>query len=254
MTAQILPHDLIGTGSVRVIVLHGWLGDRTAFDAMRPYLDTASFSYAFLDYRGFGEARDLDGEHDMREATDDVLATADALGWDEFSIIGHSMSGAVAQHVLLAAPDRVRSIVGISPVPASGVPFDDAGRTLFAEADQQIDNRRAIIDLTTGGRLPGAWLDAMVDRSVRRTDPTAFRRWLDSWSQTDVSAQIDGNTTPVLVIAGAHDPALSEAVMRSTWMRWYPNAELEVFADAGHYAPDEVPLALTAACERFLRG
>lgn len=40
--------------------------------------------------------------------------------------------------------------------------------------------------------------------------------------------------------------------LRSTWMRWYPNAELEVFDDAGHFAPEESPEALATVVERFL--
>jgi pimeloyl-ACP methyl ester carboxylesterase len=41
-------------------------------------------------------------------------------------------------------------------------------------------------------------------------------------------------------------------IVQSTWLRWYPNAELVRFSDAGHYAPDETPLALVSAIERFL--
>ena len=39
--------------------------------------------------------------------------------------------------------------------------------------------------------------------------------------------------------------------MRGTWLEWYPNAELTVLGDAGHYATDETPLALVSAVERF---
>ncbi|GAA2794364.1 alpha/beta hydrolase [Saccharopolyspora taberi] len=252
MTAQVLPHDRVGTGEHAVLAVHGWLGDRTSFAPLHPHLDRSAFSYVFADLRGYGEAVDVRGEHTVSEAADDVLATADALGLREFSLLGHSMGGMVAQHVLLRAPERVRRIVGVSPVPASGVPFDEQGWELFSGAAERPGNRRAIIDLTSGNRLPGAWLDAVVRRSVERTDTRAFRRILDSWAKTDIHQEIDGNPVPVLVCAGAHDPALSPEVMTATWMRWYPNAELEVFADAGHYPPDEVPLALVARVESFL--
>lgn len=35
-------------------------------------------------------------------------------------------------------------------------------------------------------------------------------------------------------------------------MRWFLISELTVFADAGHYAQDEVPIATAAEIERFL--
>ena len=252
MTAHVLPHDRVGTGDHPVLVVHGWFGDRTSFSPLHAHLDRSAFSYVFVDLRGYGEAVDLTGEHTVAEAADDLLATADALELREFSLLGHSMGGMIAQHVLLRAPERVRRIVGVAPVPASGVPFDEQGWELFSGAAERPENRRAIIDHTSGNRLPDAWLDAMLRRSVERTDTRAFRRILDSWSGTDVHEQVDGNPVPVLVCAGAHDPALSPDVMKATWMQWYPNAELEVFADAGHYPADEVPLALVARVESFL--
>ncbi|MFJ4872104.1 alpha/beta fold hydrolase [Streptomyces sp. NPDC088757] len=40
--------------------------------------------------------------------------------------------------------------------------------------------------------------------------------------------------------------------MEGTWLRWYPNARLEVIEDAGHHAPEETPRALAEAIEAFL--
>lgn len=256
MTAQVLPHDVTGTGAAKVLVLHGWFGDRTSFDSIRGYLDPDRFSYAFVDYRGYGQALAEPGDHTVSEAAADVLATADALGWQQFSLVGHSMGGLVAQHVLTLDVQRVRAIAGISPVPATGISFDEQGWELFSGARDELKNRRAIIDFTTGSRLPACWLDEMVQRSVSRSDETAFGRYLESWaaSGTDstVREQIQGSGLPVLVIAGAHDPALSPHFMNDTWLAWYPNAELVVFNDAGHYAPDEAPLLLVSELERFL--
>jgi pimeloyl-ACP methyl ester carboxylesterase len=234
------------------MVLHGWFGDRGSFAGIRPYLDGDTFTYAFPDYRGYGGARDLTGEFTLAEVAGDVIALADKLGWDRFSLIGHSMGGTVMQRVLLDAPGRVHKLVGISPVPASGVPFDEQSRELFAGAADEPANRRAIIDFTTGNRLPARWLDDMVAGSLRNSTVEAFRAYLEAWAHTDFYAEVAGNPTPALVIAGAHDPALSADLMRDTWLRWYPNARLTTLADAGHYAPDETPLALVSTVERFL--
>ena len=57
---------------------------------------------------------------------------------------------------------------------------------------------------------------------------------------------------PLLVIAGEHDAALTPDVMRGTFLQWYPNAKLEVMANAGHYPMDETPVALVTSIERFL--
>ncbi|GGT16984.1 alpha/beta fold hydrolase [Streptomyces purpureus] len=252
MAGQVLPHDVHGSGPERVLVIHNWFGDRSSFDPVREHLNGDDFSYAFLDCRGYGEAIDTDGDFTMEEVAADALAVADHLGWETFSVVGHSMGGKAAQLMLLDAPARVRSIIGVSPVSAAGFPLDEATWELFAGAADNPGNRRAIIDNTTGGRHGDAWLDVMVKRSLERSSAAAFRAYLDSWSRTDFHARVDGNPVPVLLVAGAHDPALGAEAMAATWLRWYPNARLEVLDDAGHYAPEEAPRELAAAVEGFL--
>ena len=242
----------VGSGEQHVIALHGWFGSGAAWRPLLPYLDGTRFSYAFPDYRGYGARRSEPGEHTIAEAASDVLALADRLGWEQFSLVGHSMGGMVMQRVLLAAPDRVPAMVGISPVPASGVPFDEQTWQLFAGAADEPGNRRAIIDQTTGNRLTGVWLDAMVLHSLDNSDREAFGDYLTAWAKTDFHTQIEGHPVPLKLIVGEHDPALGEATMRATFTNWYPNCELDVFANAGHYAMDETPVALAGAIERFL--
>ena len=58
---------------------------------------------------------------------------------------------------------------------------------------------------------------------------------------------------PVKVIIGEHDPALGTAVMQATYLQTYPDAELEVMANAGHYPMHETPVALATSIENFLR-
>jgi pimeloyl-ACP methyl ester carboxylesterase len=157
------------------------------------------------------------------------------------------------QRVYADAPERVRALVGVSPVPANGVPFDEQSWALFSGAADSHGNRRAIIDFTTGNRLTGTWLDAMVRHSAENSDRDAFAAYLDAWARTDFHTEIQGAEVPVLVVAGRHDPALGADTMRATFGAWYPNLELEVFPDAGHYAMDESPVALAGTVERFLR-
>ena len=63
----------------------------------------------------------------------------------------------------------------------------------------------------------------------------------------------EGQTLPVLVVAGEHDPALGPETCKATWLQHYPNARLEVMANAGHYPMDETPVALATVIEKFLR-
>ncbi|MEV2251807.1 alpha/beta hydrolase [Streptomyces sp. NPDC050147] len=249
-----LPHALLGDGPHKVIAVHGWFADRSAYAPVLADLDRASFQYAVVDLRGYGEAKDAAGAYSTSEGAADVVALADRLGWDRFSLIGHSMGACVAQRVLAIAPHRVRRLVGVSPVPASGLDLPPEQWELFAEADRLPGNRRAIIDITTGGTRPAAWLDRMVERSLDVSDAKAFRAWLDSWAREDFHDRVEGSTVPALAVVGALDPALGVDLMRRTWLRWYARAELTELSQAGHYAMDETPLALLSAVEDFLRA
>ncbi|KOG44242.1 alpha/beta fold hydrolase [Streptomyces decoyicus] len=254
MASFVLPHALHGRGPHKVIAVHGWFADRSAFDPVLPDLDQEAFQYALVDLRGYGEARGETGSYTSGEGAADVLALADRLGWDRFSAVGHSMGASVVQRVLAAAPHRVRRLVGISPVPASGLPLPPPQWELFSSAAHVPENRRAIIDLTTGGRRPAAWLDRMVQRSLACSDPKAFRSWLDSWSGEAFAAEVEGSAVPALAVTGALDPALTAELTRQTWMRWYARSELVELRSAGHYAMDETPLELIRAVEDFLRA
>lgn len=245
-------HARVGEGPRTVIALNGWFGAAANWGPLTEAIDPRRFSYAFLDYRGYGRRREETGDYSLAEIAADALALADELGWREFALVGHSMGGAAAQQVYADAPDRVTHLVGISPVPASGVPFDADGWALFDGAAADPGKRRQIIDFTTGGRLSGYWLDQMVEFSLRTSTPEAFGAYLRSWAKADLAARITGGQVPALAVVGAHDPALGAEAMAGTWATHYPRARVEVLAEAGHYAMFETPVRLARLLEDFL--
>ena len=189
----------------------------------------------------------------MDEAAADALAVADDLGWDRFSLIGHSMGAKFAHRVLLQAPDRVRKLVGLNPVPAGEVPFDEQGWALFSGAPAQPGNRAAIIDFATGNKLTKTFINHVVRHSLDNSTAEAFAGYLQAWAKSDFSAQAKVDTaTPVKLIVGVNDPDLSADVMEQTWRVFFPDAELTILPDAGHYPMFECPVSLATSIEEFL--
>jgi pimeloyl-ACP methyl ester carboxylesterase len=58
--------------------------------------------------------------------------------------------------------------------------------------------------------------------------------------------------TPVKLIVGVNDPAMSADVMEQTWRVLFPDAELTILSDAGHYPMYESPVSLATSIEEFL--
>lgn len=247
-----IPHISVGSGSVKVLALHGWFGSATGWGALPGLVDQDSYTYVFMDYRGYGERRAETGEFTIPEIAGDAVQLVDELGWDRFALLGHSMGASAVLRTYADVPERVTAVVGISPVPASGVPFDDQGWALFDGAAQADGNRFAIIDLTTGNRNTATWVNQMVAASVASSDREAFGAYLPSWAKYDFASELPTPTVPVTAIVGEHDPALGADTIKATWLVQLPGSELVVLANAGHYAMYEAPVALMTSIEKTL--
>lgn len=243
----------VGSGDHHVLVVHGWFGSARGWGSLPEFLDPAAFTYVFPDLRGYGARQHDDGAFTMEEAAADAIALAGELGWDRFSVIGHSMGGKIAHQVLLQAPGRVDRLIGVNPVPATQVPMDADSWALFSGAPGSAGNRAAIVNFTTGGKLTPIFIDQVVRHSLDNSAEPAFAGYLQSWAKGDFSASLKPDReTPVKVIVGETDPALSAEVMEQTWRVFFPDTELEVLGNAGHYPMFETPVALATSIEEFL--
>lgn len=247
-----VPIRIHGHGPARAIAIHGWFNDHHAFDGVLPGIDPERFTIALPDLRGYGSQRGSGGPYDIATMAADAIEAADALGWDSFSVIGHSMGGKAALRVAVEAPSRVDRVLGITPVWAGPAPFDPPTFGFFRAAADDVGTRQAILDITTGERLPLAWLKASAERSVAISDRDAFAAYLESWAGDDFGPQAAAIACPVLVIAGAHDRGVPEDVIRSTWLAALKQARLVFLPEAGHYPMDECPLALGGEIIAFL--
>ncbi|MEQ5125412.1 alpha/beta hydrolase [Providencia alcalifaciens] len=241
----------VGNGPHPVLVLHGWFGDAHSFEQIEPWLDGNKFSYVFMDYRGYGGMKEIRGAYTIDEIASDALKLADTLGFHDFSLIGHSMGGMVIERIATLAPNRVRALIAVAPVPCGGILYDAATHRLLEGAAELLDNRKTIIDRSTGGRLPLSWVEWKAEYSVSHSSLEAFSAYFQSWADTDFSDEIIG-LHPVKVLVGEHDPTFNAELMSRTYLRRYSHATLDIIKNAGHYPMNETPLVLVRAIESFL--
>jgi esterase len=238
-----LGYTSIGSGPVRIMAAHTWLCDHQTYAPMIPFIDPDRFTIVFPDFRGYGKSRDQQGEFTVREMGHDLLELSDHLKMDSYHLVGNSMGGQAAQWAVSQpqARGRVRSLTLLCSVPARGFALDEQGAAFFGSAADNPDVRGQCATAVTSGRLGAGFAKHVTALSQRTATTDAIRRYLKSWTQEDVSAEVGGFGGAVNVYVGAHDPVLTSSIMQEQVLTLFPQARLATIDGAGHYPGLEVP-------------
>ncbi len=131
-------------GGTPLLALHGWLDNAASFQPMAPRL--AGYDLVALDMPGHGRSfhYPADAEYSLFSTILDVLAAADALGWQQFALLGHSMGGAIASILAAAAPERIQRLLLIEALgPLAGSEDTTASRLRDAVSQRRaLDGKR----------------------------------------------------------------------------------------------------------------
>jgi pimeloyl-ACP methyl ester carboxylesterase len=105
-----------GVGGRPLLAVHGFTGAKEDFTELVEALAADGWHVVVPDLRGHGASDSPDGHDafDLDLFVADVLGLADALGFDRFVLVGHSMGGAIAQRLVLDHPDRVSQLILMS--------------------------------------------------------------------------------------------------------------------------------------------
>jgi len=117
-------------GATRVLALHGWLDNAASFvplAAQLPDLDLVA-----IDLPGHGHSAHLPPgtQYNTPGAICHVLDVADALGWDRFVLLGHSMGAGIASLTAAAAPERVERLIAIEALGGLRGPENETAQRL----------------------------------------------------------------------------------------------------------------------------
>jgi pimeloyl-ACP methyl ester carboxylesterase len=237
-----------GAGDHKVLVLHGWALDSGVWLAARALSDVSQFTFAYVDFPGYGVARNEAPAVGMEEMSRAALAAADELGWDQFSVLGHSMGGAAALQVATLAAERILSVVAVTPASPSGTPLDDDTYAAFAGA--WADPGAAI----KGGLAPNIDdddLDRMVARNRASMDQRTWDAYLANWTSPSFLDEVRELTMPVTVFYGESDPFVTPAYLAET-VDALKDGSFAMLPGAGHYPMVEAPASSVPLWEAAL--
>jgi 3-oxoadipate enol-lactonase len=255
-----------GTGGRPLMLVHGFTGAKEDFsDFLEPLAERGWHAVA-PDLRGHG-ASDHPGEEEsysLAIIAADLLALADALGWERFVLLGHSMGGMIAQHLLLAEPERVRGLVLMDTThgPVDWVEADTAALAATVVREEGIEAlmealkvMRADDPLMTPAFLrlleekPG--YSEFCDAKLLASAPAM---WLAMSSalltQPDRLDRLPEVDVPTLVIVGEQDTPFIAHGERMA--KKIPDARLAIIPDAGHSPQFENPDAWWTVLSSFL--
>ena len=164
------------------------------------------------------------------------------------------MTGLVIQNILIKAPDKVKSLTAIAPVPACGSPQDENTYAFMEEAAKKNDeNAGGIIQMMTGNRYSSEFSDFKVNKWRDISKEEARVRYLEMFTGEDISVNVKGVTTPCLVVTGENDiEAHNLKTMENTFGKWFKNCHIETIHDAGHHPMQETPIVLLSKISNFL--
>lgn len=99
-----------------VLALHGWLDNANSFARLAPKLTGLRIVALDLAGHGYSGHRPIGAGYALWDYAHDVLQAADHLGWQRFSLLGHSLGGIVATLLASAMPERIERLALIDGV------------------------------------------------------------------------------------------------------------------------------------------
>ena len=218
----------------KLLALHGWLDNAASFDALAPLL-CGHFHIVAIDFPGHGRSdwRPPGAWYHYVDDLSEALAATDALGWNRFGLLGHSLGGAVASMLAGACPQRIERLLlieALGPLTQTaeqtlgtlqrafaerGAAADKSPR-LFADLDEAVAARMRANDLSReAARM-------LVERGIKpvaggltwSTDPRLLLTSPVRYTEEQVLAVLRGIRAPTgLILAEPEQPYMPREPM-----------------------------------------
>lgn len=262
-------HYVVAGSGPAVVLLHGWPQTWYEWRRVMPAL-AERYTVVAPDLRGLGDSSRPAEGYDKKTVAEDVWRLArERLGFERFFVVGHDWGGPTAFALAVAHPEAVRRLAILDVViPGDGADFSQGGRRWHHAFHNVPDLPEALVQgrerlylswfYRTFGDRPDAILESDIDEYLRTyTQPGALRagfayyRALAQDARDNEAALAGGKLKmPVLAVGGAKGRGRGREPEDSL-RRVADNVRGEVFADCGHWIPEEQPERLARLLLEF---
>ncbi len=218
---------------------------------MLPLLDQKYRVYV-LDQRGHGESDRPANAYALSQFAADVLAFMDVMKIDKATIVGHSMGSFVAQHVAVAAPERVkRMVLSGSATTIRNSVVTDLQREVNALKDPVPEKFVREFQVSMAFQ-PMA--DAFVAGVVKESLNLPARVWREVMTEMlspKSQVELAKIKVPTLILWGDKETVFPRSE-QDALLAALPNARLKVYEDTGHAMHWERPERFAKDLQEFM--
>ena len=211
-----------------------------------------------FDNRDVGQSSMAEGPYEIADMAQDALALADGLELESFHLLGVSMGGAIAQEMVLAAPERIRTLTLALSFAGSGAYGRFRGRHWGERVqgmtwEQRMDELLLLTMSEQWFEDAGAveWLRGVMLNHPHPQPAEAFARQVDAAGRFDTRNRLGPLEMPVHVIGAEHD--ILVPVWKSKEIaELIPGSKLTILERAPHSAGLERPDEFNATVLDFI--
>jgi pimeloyl-ACP methyl ester carboxylesterase len=254
-----------------VLALHGWLDNANSFDRLAPLLPDLHLVSLDLPGHGMSDHRPAGMRYHYTDYVDEVVSVADALAWEQFILLGHSMGAGIGCLVASAFPDRISQLILIEGMGAVtgdlGVVPKALRRSIEAMLPDPNQKETTHHDLSVlvraraaAGDIRRSSAEILVRRAVKRSgdrftwqsDRRLVRPYPQYFTNEVMLAFLQGITAPVLLITAENGTLRKRPYFQS---RCNAIKDIQIVTLPGHHHLhlDEPSPVATAICS-FLEG
>ena len=246
-----MPIGVLDASPPWVTLINGHTRTSTDFRPMTRYLNDKGFAVLTFDNRGCGKTV-VGGPVSGASMVEDVAALWDECGITTSAVLGISMGGMIAQHLIAQYQSRVWA--GILVSTTSDKRHVISSRTPWVPEVTHIKGKLERFFSPAFVQRNGHLIEAMAKNTLKAMEGGRFQQGVDQQvgaMESFTDPRIETIRIPILILHGELDIVVVPAAVED-FRRRIANAEIHMYPDVGHLLLAEAPKILYRDVGEFL--